>query len=178
MENIWKKTEKLERVDIDLSSLQRDRKKFGQENNSLALNVLFVSQNSEEIKLAYKSNYKKCKNQVILLMINDDANICYYFVVKNLTEINSLGWLRGKKEGIINNDSSFQNALDDALNYQTIKTSPKRTSKLKPYINKHDWEGINFPAGPKDWIKFAQNKKTIALNILFIPHNTKTIRVA
>ena len=175
MKNIWKKKEKLERVDIDLSSLQRDRKKFGQENNSVALNVLFVSQNSEEIKLAYKSNYKKCKNQVILLMINDEVNIC--FVVKNLTEINSLGWLRGKKEGIINNDSSFQNALDDALNYQTIKTNPKRTSKLKPYINKYDWEGIDFPAGLKDWIKFAQKKKTIALNILFIPQNTKTIRV-
>ena len=76
MKNIWKKIEKLERADIDLSSLQRDRKKFGQENNSIALNVLFVSQNSEEIKLAYKSNYKKCKNQVILLMINDEANIC------------------------------------------------------------------------------------------------------
>ena len=61
MENIWKKTEKLERVDIDLSSLQRDRKKFGQENNSLALNVLFVSQNSEEIKLAYNRIIKRVK---------------------------------------------------------------------------------------------------------------------
>ena len=62
MKNIWKKKkEKLERVDIDLSSLQRDRKKFGQENNSLALNVLFVSQNSEEIKLAYNRIIKSVK---------------------------------------------------------------------------------------------------------------------
>ena len=173
-----KKKEKLERVDIDLSSLQRDRKKFGQENNSVALNVLFVSQNSEEIKLAYKSNYKKCKNQVILLMINDEANICYYFAVKNLSEINFLGWLRGKKEAIINNDNSFQNALDDALNYQTIKTNPEKISKLKPYINNYNWEGTDFPAGPKDWIKCERNNKTIALNILSIPHNTKTIRIA
>ena len=44
------------------------------------------------IKLAYKSNYHKGKNQVILLMINDnETNNCYYFAVKNLSEINSLG---------------------------------------------------------------------------------------
>ena len=36
-----KKTEKLERVDIDLSSHQRDWEKFEQENNSIALNVFF-----------------------------------------------------------------------------------------------------------------------------------------
>ena len=38
-------------------------------------------------------------------------------------------------------------------------------SKLKPYINNYNWEGIESP-------------KTIAPNILFIPHNIKTIRVA
>ena len=174
-----KKIEKLKRVDIDLSSHQRDWEKFEQENNSIALNVLFVSYNSEEIKLAYKSNYNKRKNQVILLIINDnEANNCYYFAVKNLSEINSLGWLKGKKEVIINNDNSFKSALDDALNYQNIKTNPERISKLKPYIDKYNWEGIDFPTGQKDWIKFEQNNKTIALNILFIPHNTETIRIA
>ena len=148
-----KKIEKLKRVDIDLSSHQRDWEKFEQENNSIALNVLFVSHNSEEIKLAYKSSYNKRKNQVILLMINDEANNYYYFAIKNLSELNSLGWLRGKKEAIISGDNDFENALDDALNYQNIKTNPERISKLKPYINKYNWEGINFPVGPKDWEK-------------------------
>ena len=36
-------------------------------------------------------------------MINDESNNCYYFTVKNLSELNSLGWLQGKKEAIINN---------------------------------------------------------------------------
>ena len=94
-----------------------------------------------------------------------------------MSELNSLGWLRGKKEAIINNDNSFQNALDDALNYQTIKTNPERISKLKPYINKYNWEGIEFSAGPKEWKKFEQNNKKIALNILFLPHNTQKISV-
>ena len=67
-----------------------------------------------------------------------------------MSEIYSLGWLKGKKEAIINSDHSFQNALGDALNYQNIKTNPERISKLKPYINRYNWEGINFPAEPKD----------------------------
>ena len=41
-EKYLKKIEKLERVDIDLLSHQRDWEKFEQENNSIALNVLFV----------------------------------------------------------------------------------------------------------------------------------------
>ena len=99
-----KKLLKFKRVDTDFSSHQRYWENFEQENNSIALNVLFVSHNSEEIKLAYKSIYNKRKNQVILLMINDETNNCYYFAVKDLSGLNSLGWLRGKKEAIIINE--------------------------------------------------------------------------
>ena len=111
-------------------------------------------------------------------MINDEAKSCYYFAIKNLSELNSLGSLRGKKEAIINGNNDFQNALDDALNYETIETNPDRISKLKPYINKYNWEGIDFPTGSKEWQKFEQINKTIALNALCIPCNTKTVRVA
>ena len=71
-----------------------------------------------------------------------------------MSELNSLGWLRGKKELIINNNNNFQNALDNMSNHQTIETQPERISKLKPYINKYNWEGIEFPAGAKNWKKF------------------------
>ena len=70
----WKQIEKFKRVDTDFSLQQRDWEKFEQENTSIALNVLFVTHNSEEIKLAYKSNYNKRKNQVILLIISKEAN--------------------------------------------------------------------------------------------------------
>ena len=92
--------------------------------------------------------------------------------------LNSLGWFMGKQEAIINGDNNFQNALDDALNYRTIEKHPQRILKLKPYINKYNWKGIKFPAGPEEWKKFEQNNKTIALNVLQIPLNTKTISVA
>ena len=144
----------IKRSNIDFSSDQRDWKEFEQNNTSIALNVLFVSYNSEEIKLAYKSNYNKRKNQVILLMINNEANNCYYFAVKNLSELYSLGWLRSKKEAIINSHNCFQNALNDALNYQNIKKDPQRISKIKYYISEYNWERIEFPARSKDWKKF------------------------
>ena len=48
-------------------------------------------------------------------MINDKSNN-YHFAMKNLSELNSLGWLRGKKETIISGDNNFRNALNDALN--------------------------------------------------------------
>ena len=110
-------------------------------------------------------------------MINDESNTCHYFAVKNLSELNSLGWLRGKKE-TISGDNNFENALDDALNYETIEKNPQRTSKLNPYINKYNWKGKKFPAEPGESKIFERNSKAIALNVLYIPHNTKTISVA
>ena len=159
-ENELKKLLKFRRIGMHFSLYQRGWEEFEQENTSIALNILFLLHNSEEVKLACKSIYNKRKNQVILLMINDETNNCQYFAVKNLLELNSSGWLRAKKEAIINNntdnDNNFQNALDDALNYQTIEKYPEIISKLKPYINKNNWEGIDFPAQPKEWIKFEK----------------------
>ena len=165
--------------DIDFPSYQKDWKKFEQNNTSIALNVLFVSYNSEKKILAYKSKYNhKRENQVISLMINDEVEKCYYFTVKSLLELYSFEWLRSKKAGIINGDNCFQNTLNGALNYQRIKKDPQRISKIKPYISQYNWKHRDFSSNKKDWKKFEQNNKTIALNILFAPYNTETIRLA
>ena len=121
LENIFKK---IKHEDKDFSSHQRDWKNFEQNNKSIALNVLFASQNSEEITLVYKSehNYNR-ENNALLLMINDDEKY-YYFAVKSKLELYSSEWLRSKKEAIINGDNCFQNALNDALDYQRNKTDP------------------------------------------------------
>ena len=71
-------------------------------------------------------------------MINDEAKSNYYFAVKNLSELYSSEWLRCKKAAIINGDNDFQNALDDALNYQNIETHTESISKIKPYISKYN----------------------------------------
>ena len=45
-------------------------------------------------------------------------------------------------------------------------------------INNYNWKDIEFPSHSKDWRKFEQNNKAIALNILFVPYNTKQIKAA
>ena len=42
-------------------------------------------------------------------MINGKVNNYYYFAMKNWQELNSLGWLKGKKEAIINNNDDNNN---------------------------------------------------------------------
>ena len=60
---------------------------------------------------------------------------------------------------------------------KTLK-NPQRITKIEPFIVQCNWKEIDFPSHSKDWKKFEQNNKTIALNTLFVPYNTKKIRLA
>ena len=40
-------------------------------------------------------------------------------------------------------------------------------TKIKPFINKYNWEEINFPTEKDDWKKIEKNNVTIALNVLY-----------
>ena len=53
------------------------------------------------------------------------------------------------QKAAITNDSDFENALNDALNYQNTETHPERISKIKPDNRKCNWERIEFPQGQK-----------------------------
>ena len=92
--------EKIKHEDKNFSSHKRDWKNFEQNNKSIALNILLLSKDSEEIKLLYESKYNlERENKVLLLMINDDDNEKYhYFAVKSKSELYSSEWLRSKKE--------------------------------------------------------------------------------
>ena len=69
----------------------KDWKKFEKNNNTIALNILFVPYNTKKIRPAYisKCNHKR-NNKVILLMITDSDNNWHYLAVKNMP-----GLLRG-----------------------------------------------------------------------------------
>ena len=53
------------------------------------------------------------------------------------------------------------------LNHEGIKKDPQRITKIKPFINKYNWERINIPSEKDDWEKFEKNNVTIALNVLY-----------
>ena len=91
-------------------------------------------------------------------------------------------WLTNKRATINPENKKdgkcFQYVVTVALNHQNIEKHPEKISKIKPHINKYNWKGIEFPSHQEGWKKFEQNNKTIALNILFVTHNTKTISLA
>ena len=94
--------------------------------------------------------------------------------------IDSPKWLKDKKSTINpkNNDHKcFQYTFTLALNLDKINNNPERISKIKPFIEQYNWKEIDFPSTSKDWKKFELNNE-IALNILYVPHNTKKIHVA
>ena len=96
--------------------------------------------------------------------------------------INSPEWIKNKKVTInpknTEDNKCFQYAITVALNYQNIDHYPRRISKLEPFIDNYNWKDIEFPSYSKGWRKSECNNKTIALNTLYVPYNTKQIKQA
>ena len=91
--------------------------------------------------------------------------------------IDSPKWLKNKQVTI----NPINKKYDKCFQYATttgFEHNPERITKIKPFINKYDWNGIDFPSHEEDWNNFELKNKTIALNVSFIPYNTKQIRAA
>ena len=115
----------------------------------------------------------------------DGVNFLYYDfneirLNRGGSYIDSPKWLKDKRKTINpkNNDGKcFQYAVTLALNLDNIDNHPERISKIKPFIDQYNWKDINFASTNKDWKRFELNNE-IALNILYVPHNTRKIQVA
>ena len=55
-----------------------------------------------------------------------------------------------------------------ALNYGEIKWNTERVSKIKPFVSKYNWKGINYLSKRDDWKTFEKNNLRIALHVLYI----------
>ena len=117
-------------------------------------------------------------------LVFDSVDVLYYKLHKislnrGGSYVDSPNWLKDKKATIIpknkENDKCFQYAITAALNYQQINNHPERISKIEPFINKYNWKEINFPSHKEDWNNFQKINESIALNVLFVLHNTKQI---
>ena len=86
--------------------------------------------------------------------------------------------MNNKKKATINSinkkdNKCFQYAVTVVLNYEEIKKDLQGITKIKPFINKYNWEGINFSSEKDDWKKIEKNKVTIAINVLYIKDVSK-----
>ena len=116
----------------------------------------------------------------------DGVNFLYYdfneiSLNRGRTYIDSPKWLKDRKSTINpknNDDKCFQYAATLALNLNNIDNHPERISNrsINLLIDQYNWKDIDFPPTSKDWGKFELNNE-VALNILYVPNNTRKIQV-
>ena len=149
------------------------------------------NETNDIIKRLFKSFLTNYQNEEKILrngsnFVFESVDLLSYHIHKtNLKRgksyIKSLEQILNKRATITpkNKDNKyFQQSITVALTHQNIGNHPERISNIKHFIDQYNWEGIDFPSGVKDWKKFEQNNKTIAVNILYVPPNTKTINLA
>ena len=154
------------------------------------IEIMFGGDNDDIIEQLFESLLQKYEENLQNKMKGsefefDGVNFLYYDF--NKTTINRGGsyvdspkWLKDKKSTINpknNDDKCFQYAVTLALNLDRIKKDPQRIYKIKPLIEKYNWEDIDFPSTSKDWKIFESNNE-VALNILYVPYNAKKINIA
>ena len=154
------------------------------------IEIMIGDDNVDIIEELFKSFIQKYEENLQNKMRGSDfefdgVNFLYYDFNKislnrGGSYIDSPKWLKDKKSTINpknNDDKCFQYAVTLALNLDKIKRDSQRISKIKPFIDQYNWKDIDFRPTSKDWKKFEQNNE-IALNILYVPHNTRKIQIA
>ena len=154
------------------------------------IEIMIGDDNDDIIEELFKSFIQKYEENLQNKMRGsdfefDDANFLYYdfndiSLNRGESYIDSPKWLKDKKSTINpknNDEKCFQYAITLALNLDNIDNHPERVSKIKPFIDQYNWKDIDFPPTSKDWKKIELNNE-VALNILYIPHNTRKIQVA
>ena len=85
--------------------------------------------------------------------------------------IDSLDWIKNKRATVnpINkkDNKCFQYAVTVALNHEEIKKDWQRITKNKPFTDKYNWKGIDFPSEKDDRKKIGKNNVTISLNVSY-----------
>ena len=105
-------------------------------------------------------------------IVFDYVNLLYYKCPnRGVSYIDYPDWITNKKATINsvnkNDNKCLQYTVSATLNHEEIKKDPQRITKIKPFINKYHWEGINFLSKKDDWKKFEKNHLTIDLNVLY-----------
>ena len=158
---------------------------------SVGMEFMSGSETEEIIEPLYRSLLQNYQDNLQEKMRGSDfvfngINYLYYdfnriSISKGGSYIESPKWLKDKKSTVNqkNNDyKCFQYATTLALNFDRVTNHPERVTKVKSLINSYNWNDIDFPATRKDWNRFEVNNKNVALNILYVPFNTKKIEIA
>ena len=79
--------------------------------------------------------------------------------------IDSSDWIKNKKVTINPINKKDYKCYNSCV--KETRKNLKGITKIKTFINKYNWKGINFPSEKDDWKTFERNNVTIALNVLY-----------
>ena len=154
---------------VNNSKLDSNQKRLAHsKNNNLAFMIndgadKVVKELFDSLKNRYQNNLESMKGSEFVF---DYIHLLYHMCHKinpndGGSYTDSPDWIKNKiatttpfnRKG----NRSFQYAVMAALIYEEIKIDPQRITKIEPFINKYNWEGINFPPEKDDWKKFEKH---------------------
>ena len=117
-------------------------------NETIALNILYIPYNTETINIAYKSKYNKRKKQVILSMIITNGKKYHYLVVTNISAL--------FQRISSNHDGDFY-----CLNCFSSYTTKNKLKEHEEICNNHDSCRIEMPDWANKTIKYNPGEKSL-----------------
>ena len=137
----------------DFPSYKRDWNEFEKDDKTVALTILYVPHNTEEIRHAYKPKHNlKRENQGILLMITDGEE-WHYLAVKKLPAL--LSGITSKHKG----DSYCINSFHSYSTKEKLK-------KHQKVCENHDYCYVEMPEEDNKILKYNHGEKS--MNVPFI----------
>ena len=149
---------------------------FVSSNDNGENGTIFVWSDNEEIRLgnetediikrlinSFLNNYQK--EEIILRngsnFVFESAVLLSYHIHKTSLRransyVKSSEWLINKKATINPKNKDEVKIKTVALNHQNIENHPERIFNIEPFIDKHNWENIEFPAGIKSLKKIIK----------------------
>ena len=128
--------------DIEFPSRSKDWRKFEQNNSTIALNILYVPYNTQQIKQAYISKYNnKRDNQVNLLVITDGTNNRHYLAEKSIS-------------GLLRRRTSNHRCDFYCLNCFHSYTTKRKLKKHERICKGHDFCDIIMPDEDNNILKY------------------------
>ena len=134
--------------EIDFPTSPNLWKKCESNNESIALNILYVPRNTQEIRHTYKSKYNlRHEMQAIVLMITDGQK-WHYLAIKSLSTL-----LRGITG---NNNGDFY-----CLNCFCSYTTENKLEKHKNVCENHDYCYVEMPKEDNKILKYNHCEKSM-----------------
>ena len=176
-------------IGINFSNLTDKEKNHTSYIKSKNIEILPGDDTNEIIKELTASLFENYQDQ--LLILRNSSNYIFDSIdvlgihfqqidlKRGSSYIKSPEWIKNKGATInpqnTKDNYCFMYAITIALNHQKINHHRERISNLIPFISKYNWDGIDFPAGEKEWKTFERKNRNIALNILSVPYNKEDI---